>query len=73
MAKCRFHYIAQSGPQTVPVGHRDAAGDAADDADQALVGAADEEVVEMRAAAELLVRRAVDRAVFVARRTSSVS
>ena len=51
----------------MPVGHRDAAGDAADDADEALVGAADEQVFEMRAAVELLFRRAVDGAVVVAR------
>ena len=48
------------------VRHRDAAGDAADDADEALVGAADEQVLQVRGAVELLVGRAVDRAVVVA-------
>jgi uncharacterized protein YjbJ (UPF0337 family) len=50
----------------VPVRHRDAAGDAADDADQSLVGAADEEVGEVRAAVEVFFRRTVDGAVLMA-------
>ena len=53
-------------PQTVHIRHADAAGDGADDAHEPLVGAADEEVVEVGAAVELLLRRAVDGAVVVA-------
>ena len=53
-------------PQQVPVGHRDAADDGADDADKALIGAADEQVFQVRGAVPLLFRRAVHGAVFVA-------
>src|SRR5687768_14540384 len=63
----QLNYSWQLAPQTVAVGHGDAAGDAADDADEALVGSANEQVFEMRAAVELLFRCAVHRAVIVAR------
>ena len=52
-------------PQTVQVRHGDAAGNAADDADEALVGAADKKVFEVRPAVELFFRRAVHRPVVV--------
>jgi len=52
--------------QAMPIRHTNAAGDRANDADEALVGAADEEVLQMRHAVNLFVRRAVDGAVVVA-------
>src|SRR6187551_932838 len=55
--------------QAMPIRHRDAARDAADNADEALVGTADKEVFQMRVAIELFLRRAVDCAVVVAGKT----
>lgn len=45
--------------------HADAADDTANNSDKTLIGAADEEVFEMRAAIELFFGRAVDRAALV--------
>src|SRR5262245_33708029 len=52
--------------QAVPVCHRDAADDRADDAAVALVGAAEEHILEVRRAVKLFVRRAIDGAVRMA-------
>src|SRR5260221_5522547 len=49
-----------SSLQTMPVGHRDAADQCADDAQVALVGAAEIEVLHARSAVELLVGRTVN-------------
>src|SRR5262245_52294443 len=66
---CRIDPVAGSHLEAVPVGHRDSAGDAADDANEALVGAANEKILQVRAAVELFLRRAVYRAIVVAGET----
>src|SRR6185369_14142265 len=55
--------------QAVPVCHRDAACDAADDTNKTLVSTADEQVLQMRAAIKLLIRRAIYGAIVVAGKT----
>ncbi len=49
----------------MPIRHADARDDAANDADKALVRAADKEIVEVRSAINLFVGRAVDRTAVV--------
>ena len=46
--------------QAMAIRHRNPARDAADDAHEALIGSADEKILEVRDAVELLVGRAVD-------------
>src|SRR5262245_62792312 len=53
-------------PQHVLIGHGDAGEHRADDAEVALVGAAEEEMVDVRRPRPALLRRAVDAAVDVA-------
>lgn len=57
--------IAKLVFQAMHICHADAADDAADNSNKSLVGAANEEVFEVRAAIELFFGRAVDRASFV--------